>query len=146
MATMNDTDASSEWPAHLPVGALRVVRWSRHYEQTVRFYRDVLGLPELETFAQSYGLDGTILGLPSVPVHLEIVRLDTPEPAELTPPDELVLYLPDAGSRQEVVARLAAAGLYPVAPIAYWADHDGMTFVDPDGHRLIVTSWIYQPS
>jgi hypothetical protein len=65
MATTNDTETSSGWPAHLPVGALRVVRWSGHYEQTVRFYRDILGLPELETFAQSYGLDGTILGLPS---------------------------------------------------------------------------------
>ena len=130
---MNDTEMRSGWPAHLPVGALRVVRWSRYYEQTVRFYRDILGLPELETFAQSYGLDGTILGLPSVPVHLEIVRLDTHEPGELTTPDELVLYLPDAGSRQDVVARLAAAGVRPGAPIAYWADHDGMAFVDPDG-------------
>jgi catechol 2,3-dioxygenase-like lactoylglutathione lyase family enzyme len=122
------------------------VRRSRHYEQTVCFYRDILGLPELETFAQSYGLDGTVLGLPSVPMHLEIVRLDTPDPGELTTPDELVLYLPDAASRQDVVARLAAAGQDAVAPIAYWADHDGTTFVDPDGHRLIVTSWIYFPS
>jgi hypothetical protein len=36
-------------------------------------------------------------------VHLEIVRLDTPERGELTPPDELVLYLPDAGSRQDAL-------------------------------------------
>ena len=57
-------------PTHLAVGAVRVVRWSRHYEQTVRFYRDGVGLPELETFEPSYGLDGTILGLPSVSVHL----------------------------------------------------------------------------
>ena len=54
---------------------MRVVRWSTHYDQTVIFYRDIVGLPVLETFRGSYGLDGTILGLPDGPVHLEIVRL-----------------------------------------------------------------------
>jgi hypothetical protein len=69
------------WPEHLPVGALRVVRWSRHYDETVTFYRDIIGLQVLETFCDSYGLDGTILGLPGGPVHLEIVRL-----GDATPP------------------------------------------------------------
>jgi hypothetical protein len=59
------------WPGHLPVGALRVVRWSANYDQTVLFYRDMIGLPVLETFHDSYGLDGTILGLPGGTVHLE---------------------------------------------------------------------------
>ena len=49
------------WPGHLPVGALRVVRWSANNDQTVLFYRDMIGLPVLETFHDSYGLDGTIL-------------------------------------------------------------------------------------
>src|SRR6478736_2191456 len=53
------------WPAHLPAGALRVVRWSARYEETVTFYRDTIGLPVLETFHDRYGLDGTILGLPA---------------------------------------------------------------------------------
>jgi hypothetical protein len=73
----------AHWPEHLRVGALRVVRWSARYDQTVSFYRDTIGLPVLETFHNSYGLDGTILGLPGgPPVHLEIVRLtDAPQPA-----------------------------------------------------------------
>ncbi|HEY5988580.1 MAG TPA: hypothetical protein VIV12_19695 [Streptosporangiaceae bacterium] len=33
------------WPEHLPVGELRIVRWSAHYDQTVAFYRDIVGLP-----------------------------------------------------------------------------------------------------
>jgi hypothetical protein len=57
--------AGAGWPEHLPVGALRVVRWSARYDQTVIFYRDTIGLPVLETFHNSYGLDGTILGLPA---------------------------------------------------------------------------------
>ena len=42
------------WPAHLPAGALRVVRWSARYEERVTFYRDTIGLTVLETFGDSY--------------------------------------------------------------------------------------------
>jgi len=76
------------------------VRWSARYEETVTFYRDTIGLPVLETFHDSYGLDGTILGLPGGQVHLEIVRA-----GQASYPggglDQLVFYLPDLppGSR-----------------------------------------------
>jgi hypothetical protein len=46
-------DAVSRWPEHLPVGAVRVGRASAHYDQTVQFYRDVVGLPVLESFEGS---------------------------------------------------------------------------------------------
>ena len=48
-ATMGG-EPGARWPEHLPAGALRVVRWSAHYDQTVIFYRDIIGLPVLETF------------------------------------------------------------------------------------------------
>jgi hypothetical protein len=132
------------WPAHLPVGALPVVRWSARYDQTVIFYRDIIGLPVLETFRGSYGLDGTILGLPGGPVHLEIVRLAG---ARQLPPglDQLVFYLPDAGAQEQITARLAAAGLDPVAQIDYWNDNGGVTYQDPDGREVVFASWIYRP-
>ncbi len=85
------------------MGALRVVRWSARYDQTVIFYRDTIGLPVLETFHDSYGLDGTILGLPGGPVHLEIVRLtDMQHPAPGL--DQLVFYLPDAAAQERITA------------------------------------------
>jgi catechol 2,3-dioxygenase-like lactoylglutathione lyase family enzyme len=131
-----------DWPEHLPVGALRVVRWSAHYEQTVIFYRDTIGLPVLETFQESYGLDGTILGLPGSPVHLEIVRLaDAPYPAPGL--DQLVFYLPDAAAKERMTARMAAAGVDPVAQIDYWQDNGGTTYQDPDGREVVFASWIY---
>ena len=40
-----DTAGPGPWPEHLPVGALRVVRWSARYDETVTFYRDIVGLP-----------------------------------------------------------------------------------------------------
>jgi catechol 2,3-dioxygenase-like lactoylglutathione lyase family enzyme len=83
-----------------------VVRWSARYEETVTFYRDTIGLPVLETFHDSYGLDGTILGLPGGQVHLEIVRA-----GQASYPggglDQLVFYLPDAAAWERMQARLA---------------------------------------
>jgi catechol 2,3-dioxygenase-like lactoylglutathione lyase family enzyme len=134
----------ARWPAHLLAGALRVVRWSARYEETVTFYRDTIGLPVLETFHDSYGLDGTILGLPAGQVHLEIVRAGR----ALYPGgglDQLVFYLPDAASREQIEARLAAAGAHPVPQIDSWQANGGVTYQDPDGREVVFASWIYNP-
>ncbi|HSR85597.1 MAG TPA: VOC family protein [Streptosporangiaceae bacterium] len=134
----------ARWPAHLPVGALRVVRWSPRYHQTVIFYRDIIGLPVLDAFEDSYGLDGTILGLPDSPVHLEIVRSPGGQ-SSTTGLDQLVFYLPDRAAQEQIMARLAAAGVDPVAQIEYWQDSGGVTYRDPDGREVVFASWIYRP-
>jgi catechol 2,3-dioxygenase-like lactoylglutathione lyase family enzyme len=139
-----DIRRPEQWPEHLPVGALRVVRWSARYDETVAFYRDIVGLPVLESFHASYGLDGTILGLPGGPVHLEIVRL--PDDRHPVPGlDQLVFYLPDAGAQESVRARLAAAGVRPVPQIDYWEANGGVTYQDPDGREVVFASWVYRP-
>src|SRR5439155_20909884 len=104
------------------------------YDQTVIFYRDTIGLPVLETFHDSSGLDGPILGLPGGLVHLEIVRLDdAPSPAHGL--DQLVFYLPDAAAQERIAPRLAAAGVHPIAQIDYWEANGGVTYQDPDGRE-----------
>jgi hypothetical protein len=120
------------------------VRWSARYDQTISFYRDIIGLPVLETFQNSYGLDGTILGLPGSDVHLEIVRLVDPR---LPTPglDQLVFYLSDAHAWEQITTRLAAAGIHPVAQIDYWQANGGVTYQDPDGREVVFASWIYRP-
>jgi len=107
--SLSNTASAGRWPARLLVGSFRVVRPSANYEQTIQFYRDLVGLPVLETFQGSYGEDGTIFGLPDSSTHLEIVRAREPAgPAGQF--DQLVFYLTDAAAQREVMARLAADG------------------------------------
>jgi hypothetical protein len=135
-------DGAEGWPDHLPVGALRVGRSSVHYEQTIRFYRDLVGLSVLEVFEGSYGEDGTIFGLPDASYELEIVRS-----AESTVPsdriDSLVFYLPNVEAQERVVERMTAAGVEPTEQHPYWQANGGVTYRDPDAREVVFVSWVY---
>ena len=86
----------------------------------------------------------SILGLPGGRVHLEIVRA-----GQASYPggglDRLVFCLPDAAAREQMQARLAAAGARPVPQIGYWHANGGVTYQDPDGREVVFASWIYIP-
>jgi len=133
---------AGRWPEHLPVGAVRVGRSSTHYEQTIRFYRDLVGLPVLDSFAASYGEDGTIFGLPDTSVQLELVRSAAPV-VRVDRLDMLVFYLPDAAAQERLVARMAAGGVAPVSQHPYWQANGGVTYQDPDGRQVVFVSWVY---
>jgi catechol 2,3-dioxygenase-like lactoylglutathione lyase family enzyme len=129
-------------PSTFPVGAVRVGRSSAHYDQTIRFYRDLVGLPMLDSFAGSYGEDGTIFGLPDTSVQLEVVRSTQPA-VRADHIDMLVFYLPDAAAQERLVARMAAAGVEPTSQHPYWQANGGVTFQDPDGREVVFVSWVY---
>ena len=138
----NRPEGASRWPEHLPVGALRVGRSSAHYDQTVRFYRDLVGLLVLESFERSYGEDGTIFGLPDTSVQLEIVR-STESVVWADRIDTLVFYLADAAAQERLIARMAAAGAKPTSQHPYWHANGGVTYQDPDGREVVFVSWVY---
>jgi YycE-like C-terminal domain/YycE-like N-terminal domain len=138
----NRPGRAGRWPEHLPVGAFRVGRSSVRYDETVRFYRDLVGLPVLEIFEDSYGEDGVIFGLPDTSVQLEIVRSSEPV-VRVDRVDSLVFYLPGAAAQQRLVARMAAAGAQPTTPHPYWHANGGVTYQDPDGREVVFVSWVY---
>jgi hypothetical protein len=143
LASMTHTLGGVErWPGHLPVGALRVGRSSVHYDQTVRFYRDLVGLPVLEIFEGSYGEDGTIFGLPDASYQLEIVR-SAERAVRADRIDSLVFYLPEAAAQAGVVERMTAAGVEPTSQHPYWQANGGATHRDPDGREVVFASWVY---
>jgi catechol 2,3-dioxygenase-like lactoylglutathione lyase family enzyme len=138
------TGSPLSWPDHLArTGAVRFSRSSAHYERTVAFYRDVLGLPLIGEFAESFGEDGTILGLPGLPTHLEIVRGHDPAPV-VDPLDQLVFYLSGTAAVAVATARLQAAGVpRDPAPHPYWSARGGVSFLDPDGRRVVFAPWVF---
>jgi catechol 2,3-dioxygenase-like lactoylglutathione lyase family enzyme len=137
------SDDAATWPERLRPGALRWVRSSRHYEDTVAFYRDVVGLPVVDTFAGSYGEDGTIFGLPGAAVQMEVVRAAG---AERSPDrfDQLVFYLPGAAAVAGAVEPMLRSGRDPdPAAHPYWLARGAVVFLDPDGRGVVYAPWVY---
>lgn len=132
----------STWPSHLRPGAIRFGRASQHYDRTIAFYRDLVGLPVVGEFTASFGEDGTIFGLPDTTAQLEIIRAH--EPTAATAFDQLVLYLDNAAAVDAATAPLRAAGL-PASPDPhpYWAANGAAIFNDPDGRELVFAPWVY---
>ena len=131
------------WPEHLRPGALRFARSSFNYHQTIPFYRDLLRLPVVGEFADSFGEDGTIFGLPDTRIQLEIVRargaVTSPDPLDM-----LVLYLPGAAAVAAATAPLRTAGVpTDPTPHPYWVARGGIVHVDPDGRRVVFAPWVY---
>lgn len=136
-------DAGTVWPVHLRPGALRWARASNQYDETVSFYRDLVGLPVVGEFASSYGEDGTIFGLPDTTVQMEIVRAHHGL-VLVARHDQLVLYLDDADAVSTATGKLRDAGVSP-CPVqhAYWEAKGAVTFRDPDGRDLVLAPWVY---
>lgn len=131
------------------VGSFRIMRSSAHYDATIEFYRDRVGLTVIDEFRGSYGEDGTIFGLPGSSTHLEVVRSKKPLPIDEF--DQLVFYLPDEAAVDEATAMLVANGVSPEPEQhPYWDENGGITFRDPDGRGVVYASWVYgrdrQPS
>jgi hypothetical protein len=96
----------------------------------------------LDSFAASYGEDGTIFGLPDSSVQLEIVRSAAPV-VRADRIDMLVFYLPDSAAQERLIARMAAAGVEPTSQHPYWQANGGVTYQDPDGREVVFVSWVY---
>lgn len=138
---VQDSGLGTRWPPHLRPGALRWVRASGHYDETIAFYRDVIGLAVVGQFAASFGEDGTIFGLPDTSSQMEIVRARESHPAGDF--DQLVLYLADADAVATATVPLRAAGLEPVAAHPYWQANGAVVYRDPDGRAVVFAPWVY---
>ena len=143
MTNADEPGAAGAWPAHLRPGALRWVRSSSHYDETVPFYRDLVGLPVVGGFRDSYGDDGTIFGLPGTGTHMEVVRSRVAAaPADRF--DQLVFYLADGDAVARAVAPLRRAGRTPdPSPHPYWAANGAVVFSDPDGRGVVYAPWVF---
>ena len=131
---------TTQWPKELAsVGSIRFARRSSNFTETVRFYRELVGLPLYETFEASYGSNGAIFGLPSSNLTLEIV--EAVDPVAVDQHEQLCLYFPDKQAQQEAIARMAAAE--PVAQHPYWEATGAVTYRDPDGREIVFAPFVF---
>ena len=130
------------WPDELAlIGAIRFARRSAHFESTVQFYRDLVGLPLNATFGDSYGSTGAIFGMPGSALTFEIVKAK--EPVAVDAHEQLCLYFPDGAAQQHATRRLSAAGMQPVESHPYWAATGAVTYCDPDGREVVFAPFIF---
>lgn len=133
---------ATHWPIDLAsVGALRFARRSSKFQETVRFYRELVGLPLYETFGESYGSNGAIFGLPSWNLTLEIV--EAADDVAVDRHEQLCLYFPDKQAQQAAIARLQQAAVEPVEQHPYWEAVGAVTFRDPDGREVVFAPFVY---
>jgi catechol 2,3-dioxygenase-like lactoylglutathione lyase family enzyme len=128
------------WPAQLPVRQVRIARPTDRLEEVVLFYRDGLGLAEIDRFEGHDGFSGVMLGLPGTEYHLEFTsRVDGSPGAAPSPEALLVLYFDSQPEAAAVAERLAGMGHDPVAPEnPYWEKAGAVTVEDPDGWRVVL--------
>ncbi|MGO9505976.1 MAG: VOC family protein [Mycobacterium sp.] len=139
---MDKIHRHTHWPTQLaPIGSIRFARRSSNFDETVRFYRELVGLPLYETFEASYDSNGAIFGLPSWNLTLEIVQAH--DAVAVDHHEQLCLYFPDKEAQQAAIARLQAAGLAPVEQHPYWAATGAVTYRDPDGREVVFASFVY---
>ncbi|MHB1533982.1 MAG: VOC family protein [Acidimicrobiales bacterium] len=124
-----------------PSSHLRIARPSRDLKRAEHFWTDGLALQALcRTGAEAEGGHALVmLGWPEAAWHLELID----DPHGETPPaptdeDLLVLYVGGPLDR-ELIGRLVHAGGRRVAARNPYWDRWGVTIVDPDGYRLVLS-------
>jgi catechol 2,3-dioxygenase-like lactoylglutathione lyase family enzyme len=118
--------------------AVRLARPARDLTRSTRFYRDLIGLPPIGGFENHDGYDGVFFALPGG-AELELTA-GPAQPAPSTDEDLLVLYVRTWAEVEAIGARLTAAGVTRIPnQNPYW-NRSGLTFLDPDGYRLVIAA------
>lgn len=125
-------------------GAVRFARATDHYEETVSFYRDLVGLPVLADFVGSFGEDGTVFGIPDSAVQLEVVRARQCGDSDARPFEQLVIYLDGPVAVSKATSRLDDSGVPADSePHPYWAANGAVSYRDPDGRDVVFAPWVF---
>jgi catechol 2,3-dioxygenase-like lactoylglutathione lyase family enzyme len=137
---MDDVEVRDELAfQHASVAQVRIARPTVRLPDVLAFYRDGLGLRELDRFEDHHGYDGVILGLPGRTYQLEFTQHRRGGPCPPPTGDNLlVLYVPRAEQILAICERLERRGHRPVAPEnPYWL-HRSVTYEDPDRWRVVL--------
>jgi lactoylglutathione lyase len=139
--------------SELPVAQLRLVLETEDLDAALTFYRDVLGLRELESFDGEGGARVVILEVPTATIELsnpaqiayiDAVEVGRPVAHSYAPTVRVAFEVPDAAA---ATARLAAGGAEVVAePVETPWRSLNARLEAPGGMQITVFEELGQPS
>lgn len=117
---------------------LRVARHTTDLQAILVFYRDILGLEVIGSFKDHSDYDGVFLGMADTSWHLEFT-VSNEAPVHMPDEDDLLVFYVTEEVYGTLTERLKIAGVPEVrAKNPYW-QHNGITFSDPDGFRIVIS-------
>lgn len=124
----------------IPLSAiLRIVRPTDNLEAVTQMYMNGLGLRLVSEFDNHEGFNGRILGHPGHPWHLEFTHhYGTTVGRAPTQDNLLVFYIPDKLEWETCCRTMIGAGFQRVTSYNPWWEHEGVSFEDCDGYRVVL--------
>ena len=124
----------------IPTSAImRVARPTDNLAEITRMYVDGLGFKLLGEFQGHNGFDGSIIGHPKHPYHLEFTHHQGTKVGKAPTKDNLlVFYIPEKTKWLECDKKMKEAGFILVPSYNDYWDLVGQTFEDIDGYRVVL--------
>jgi catechol 2,3-dioxygenase-like lactoylglutathione lyase family enzyme len=117
----------------------RIARHTQDLNRIIDFYGRVLGLKVLGQFKDHYNYNGVFLGVPTESWHLEFtVSSETPSHSS-EDDDLLVFYAESLDEFNKIKERFIENHVKHVRPKNPYWEKNGITFVDPDGFRIVIS-------
>jgi hypothetical protein len=125
---------------------MRVARPTDHLAAITEMYATGLGFSVLARFADHDGFDGSILGHPDAPYHLEFTTHRGHTVGSAPTQDHLlVFYLALEVEWERTCATMVAAGFREVRSYNPYWDVRGRTYEDLDGYRVVLQNAAWEP-
>src|SRR5207244_1910857 len=116
------TLGSTKEGSMMRLAAARFARPTVQLKACSDFYRDLIGLPLVDSFDDHAGYSGRVFGLPDRHTQLELIQSPDGTTAVPHPENSLVLYFSTTSEFEAVKARVQSAGIaFAEVENPYWA-------------------------
>ncbi len=120
---------------------LRIARHTNDLKSMQDFYLCIPGMEVLGEFKDHQGYAGVFIGIKNDGWHLEFT-VSEDQPVHTPDEDDLLVFYPaSSAAYHAIIDRLREKGTSEAEPKnPFWADN-GITFLDPDGFRIVIASF-----
>ena len=118
---------------------MRVARPTDRLDEIASMYRQGLEMDILAEFRGHAGFDGVVLGHKDLGYQIEFTHHAGSHVGQAPSEDNLlVFYHPAKGIWEKACAKMVMAGFRTVKSYNPYWDRSGLTFLDPDGYRVVL--------